>query len=146
MVRVSSAVCIGFLSVLLFYGLRTHFLALQYGISPYNQMEAASVELSTESDYTPPTYSIAAIIFHTAPVRACRYPPEDENDDGAMDHRLNLLLVLSSLFRLSCRGFIVIRPLTPNPITAIATGTPSDSQSGSRGRSACEIIIARRTP
>src|SRR3954447_4368295 len=77
MVRVSSAVCIGFLSVLLFYGLRTHFLALQYDVSPYNQMEAASVELSTESDYTPPTYSIAAIIFHTAPVsttlqRSCR--------------------------------------------------------------------------
>src|SRR3954451_8269723 len=45
MVRVSSAVCIGFLSALLFYGLRTHFLALQYGVSAYNQMEAASVEL-----------------------------------------------------------------------------------------------------
>src|SRR3954452_3865261 len=96
MVRASSAVCIGFLSVLLFYGLRTHFLALQYGVSAYNQMEAASVELSTESDCIPPTYSIAAIIFHTAPVRACRYPPEDENDDGEMDHRLNLLLILSS--------------------------------------------------
>jgi hypothetical protein len=33
----------------------------------------------------------------------------------------------------------VIRPLTQNPITAIATGRPSDSQSGSRGKSECEI-------
>jgi len=50
-------------------------------------MEAASVELNAKSDCTPPTYSIAAIIFHTAPVRARRYPPEDENDEGEMDHR-----------------------------------------------------------
>ena len=106
-----------------------------------NRRPKGRLSLSNLSSFRGPPH-----IFHTAPVRACRYPPEDESDDGEMDHRLNLLLVLSSLFRLSCRGFIVIRPLTPNPITAIATGTPSDSQSGSRGRSACEIIIARRTP
>src|SRR3954471_18150871 len=95
MVRVSSAVCIGFLSVLLFYGLRTHFWRFSTAFRLTTNWRRPPSSLARTA-IASPTHSIAAIIFHTAPVRACRYPPEDESDDGEMDHRLNLLLVLSS--------------------------------------------------